>query len=426
MISKWLGCAVGFGLVTTLGAPALAQVCPADNAGPVPGTVGAGLLSGAIDRNAQIYGAAKMAERQLLPILAVNEGPTLRYEMGATPGALRTPICGENGVEMGKVDLSGGGFGFGWRFEGFSLYAVGTGAAHTVGGPGNERVGSAFYGIAMAQGSPIAFYQRRFARDDGSLSVTFDAMVGAQFVTPYVSGSLAYAASNGLYGNLNLTPATAFVSAVYQAVTEEVEQQAAATGSRFIDRIPYARLGFTTLDWLTGAAKDLGTTSLYLRRLQYASVPRGAVSFDETAPTLAETGLTTFHLDEYGLLKLIDFSAAVATEPSLFVQEASIGVRLGNPLPSDIAMAKIERGEDASGFTGLRAVVGVVQVPSVWYYGIEGGYRLRASVEASMAASSTGSDFFSIRLGFNSPETLSLYPYAQNAGDIYFGGAYSL
>lgn len=405
---------------------AQAQICPDDKGGPVPGTVGANLLSGAIDRNAQIFGAASMAERQVLPILAANQGAILRYEMGATPGVLRTPLCSENGVEMGKVDLSGGGFGFGYRTGAFSLYAVGTGATHTMGGAWNERIGAAFMGIGLAQGSPIAFYKRRFAKDEGSLSVTFDAMVGAQVVTPHVSGSLAYAASKGLYGNLNLTPVTAFVSAVYQAAKEEVAEGVADTRNDLLDRIPYARLGFTTLDFITGAAKEAGTTSLYLRRLQYASVPRGEVSFDSAKQTLAETGLTTYHLDQYGLFERVDFSAALATEPDTFLQEASVGVRFGNPMPTDVAMAKIARGGDASGFSGVRAVVGVVRVPSVWYYGVEGGYRVRGSVEASLAASSSGRDFFSIRMGFNSPETLSLYPYANNAGDVYFGGAYSL
>ncbi len=406
------------------------EACPRGADGPVPGTVGAGLLTGAIDKNARIYGAAKLAERQLLPLMAVNEGLIVRYEVGAIPGVLRIPVCdGEGGVKTGTIDLSGGGFAFGWRRGGLSLYAVGSGASHIVGGPGNERVGMAFLGIAAAQGSPIAFYRRRFAKEDGSLSVNFDAIVGGQWVTEYGSASLGYAASQGIFGNLDLAPIKAFVSGVVstaqQQAQDSVDRARNSAERSLLDAIPYARTGFTTLDWLTGAPEMLGTSSLYLRRLQYSSVPRGTNSFAREAPSVAETSLTTYHLEQYAVFRHLDMSVALATSPRTFLQEASLGFRYGNPMSTDMAMAKIRDGADASEMNGVRALVGVVKVPSLWYYGLEGGYRVHVSVEASLAANSDGKDFFHIRLGVNTPEVLSVYPYASNAGDIYFGGAYT-
>ena len=164
---------------------ARAQVCDPreERGGPLPGTVADGLLSGALELNSQMYGAASMAERQVLPFLARHEGAFVRYEVGDTFSVLRAPMCAEGRVVMGKVDLSGGGFALGYRSGPLGLYLVGSGAAHTIGTKANERIGFAFLGLAMAQFSPAAFYQRRFEREDRSLSVNLDAMAGAQLAT---------------------------------------------------------------------------------------------------------------------------------------------------------------------------------------------------------------------------------------------------
>ena len=96
---------------------------------------------------------------------------------------------------------------------------------------------------------------------------------------------------------------------------------------------------------------------------------------------------------------------------------------LSNPLPQDVALAKETDSDMSDENTGVRFLAGVVRVPTRWFYGVDGGYRLRLGVEASAGA---GAGYGTVRIGINSPETLSLYPYANNAGELYIAGAYAM
>lgn len=429
-------CLLATATLLTIAASARAQVdCSGsreDKPSLLRGTVAAGLLESAIITNAQLYGAAAMAERQVLPVLAFHEGGFVRYEIGSSFGVVRAPICVGDRVRMAKADVSGGGFSFGYRTGPLGLYFVGSGGALSVASAPGARIGSSFFGIGMAQASPIAFFYRRYDRDDGLQTLTFDAIAGAQLATDYGTLNVAYVASQGLYTNVTAAKIHAFVAAAIQPKKEALEAQVKRTASDLIDQVPYLRLGFTTMDWLVGDAVDtIGTTSLYARRLRYPSLPRASLPVEEAAKASAATSVpfTTTHWEQLGIGGLLDVSVAGAWQPNLFLHEASVAYRIGNPMPLDVMMAKAadkgrdkgEGGPDDEG--GVRFVAGVVRVPTRWYYGVGGGYRLRAGVEASIPI---GVGSFAARMGFNSPETLTVYPYADNVSDIYISGSYTM
>ncbi len=401
---------------------------------PLPGTVPYGLLDNALKTNAQIYSAANMAERRVLPVLARMKGGTLvGYEMGSTFSVLRVPMCdtdeGDSGrVEMGKVDLSGGGFFLGYRAGPVGFYLVGSGAGHFVGAKLNERAFLPFLGIGLAQFSPAAFVRRDFSREDRSLSVILDAMVGVQLATKQVGSlNLAYVASKGVYTNITAAKVHAFVGAVVRPQKDQLEDQARQEAGALLDQIPYARFGFLTLDWLVGQAREtIGTTSLYARRLRYPSMPRPSASEEDARrqALAAAVPFTTTHFEQYAIGKLIDLSVAGGWQPELFLHEATIGVRIGNPMPPDIAMAQQEDSPASASEEerfGWRILAGVVRMPERWYYGTPGGYRIRAGIEATASSKNI---FGTMRAGINSPETIAIYPYAYNAGDFYISVGY--
>lgn len=422
-------------LVATGAAAAEAQsICPTagykqgEPSAVVRGTVAAGLLESAVVTNAQLYGAAAMAERQVLPLLAFREGGFVRYELAGSYGVVHTPVCLDDDVKMAKADVAGGGFAFAYRTGPLGLYFVGSGGMLSVADDFGARVGGLGYGAGLSLGSPAAFFYRRFDGDGGLQTITLDAIAGAQLATDYGNFNLAYVASQGLYTNITAAKIHAFVAAVVQPQKEALEDQAKKAANSLIDEIPYLRLGFVTLDWLVGDAVDtIGTTSLFARRLRYPSLPRASVPPAESAKAAPTTNepFTTTHWEQFGIGGLFDFSVAGAWEPRPFLHEASISYRIGNPLPQDVVMAKLadKKVSTLDEAFGMRLTVGVVHTPARWFYGVNGGYRFRAGWEASLPV---GVGNFSAHVGFNSPETLTLYPYADNVSDFYISGSYTM
>ena len=56
-----------------------------------------------------------------------------------------------------------------------------------------------------------------------------------------------------------------------------------------------------------------------------------------------------------------------------------------------------------------------MQLPTLWYYGVEGGMRPTLTLEASNRFEGM-SVYYGVRL--NDPDTLALFPYAQGAWAI--------
>ncbi|MGE0325785.1 MAG: hypothetical protein AB7K71_33170 [Polyangiaceae bacterium] len=430
-MKRWLlGCSA---LVASLGVTDHAhaqEVCSGDDK-IIRGTVAHNLMYGAINTNSSVFGAAALVEQHLLPELSLKgSSGAAHYTVTYIPAALRVPTCD---LRMQKIDLSGGAFGAGANFGALKLYFAGSTTTHQFASDkANERVASPFYGAGFILGSPIGFFKRRFERDD--LSLTFDAMLGAQLDSPEVGSiSAAYIASKGLYTNLSEHHLKTFLGLIYQEAADTVQQGLEDQKDSFLDRFPYLKAGLSDLDWLVGdAAETVGSTRMFARRLKYQGVAPSNVPRDQVDEVKSQSlDFATAHFEQYKILKFLDVSVAGAWEPEPFLHELTIAASAGQSLPEDMVLGRMQRagidhGEDGY-FFGLRGAVGMVRMPKLWYYGVEGGPLFRFSVDIMMGGQDPENDsynMFFLTFGMNTPETLALFPFAQNSGFMKMSGSF--
>ena len=386
-----------------------AQTCPD---GPIRGTTGYNLMQGAINTNARVYGAAALLEDHLLPLMEITPLYVAHYTVTATPGVMSLPVCGERGTEMSAVDLSAGAFGAGIKAGPATFFLAGSSSAHTLAAPEwNERAVSPFLGAGLILGSPIAFYQREFGRDD--FSVTFDAMVGARIDAEVIELSAAYVGSRGGYANIRQPQTRFFLGTVARGFDQEAPA--------LQDLLPYVRTGFSDFDWLVGDAVDtVGSTAVFFRALQYEGVSAPGTNDVESTP------FQTVHLQQYQLGGFLDLAAAVAVQPQPVLHEATIGFSAGTALPESVVVSRLKADGIPDGeFGGIRGQIGVVQAPEAWYYGDGGGYRFRWNVDVNLAGYEGESyRLFFMSIGMNHPDTLANFPYAQRAGYLSISGSF--
>lgn len=417
--------------VVTLPRDAAAQeVCSGDDK-IIRGTVAHNLMYGAINTNSSVFGAAALVEQHLLPELSVKGASgAAHYTVTYIPAALRVPTCD---LRMQKIDLSGGAFGAGANLGALKLYFAGSTTTHQFASDkANERAASPFYGAGFILGSPIGFFKRRFERDD--LSLTFDAMLGAQLDSPDVGSiSAAYIASKGLYTNLSEHHLRTFIGLVYQEAADSVEQGLEEQKDSFLDRFPYLKAGLADLDWLVGDAQEtIGSTRIFARRLKYQGVAPSNVPRDEVDEVKSQSlDFGTVHFEQFKILNALDVSIAGAWEPEPFVHELTIAASAGQTLPEDMVLGRMQKeGADHSEdgyFFGFRGAIGMVRMPKLWYYGVEGGPLFRFSVDVMMGGHDPEHDsynMFFMTIGMNTPETLALFPFAQNSGFMKMSGSF--
>jgi len=118
------------------------------------------------------------------------------------------------------------------------------------------------------------------------------------------------------------------------------------------------------------------------------------------------------YLEQTGIARVLDVTVAASHRPKLELYEASVAIhsqdyvrRMGKK-PSDD-----DKNKDWS--PALRVQLGVVKLPNLWYYGVEGGYKFRGVVEGAYWTRDGG--YVSVGLGINSTEVLSAFPYAYDA-----------
>ncbi len=376
-----------------------ARACEGD---PIVGTPQYDLMFGAINTNAQVYGAAALLEDHLLPLTEVAPLYVVHYTVTATPGVLALPVdCGDGKAGMQAVDLSAGSFGAGLVTGPVTWYLAGSSSAHTLAsGQWNERAVSPFIGAGFILGAPVAFYKRQFVRDDFSL--TFDAIVGLHADLAVGQFSAAYVGSGGLYTNFAANKVGAFFGSVVRPEPGEK--------IKVKEALPYARGGFSDLDWAYGDAVDtIGSTSLFARSLKQGSTP-----------------FSTLHLQQRKLGKFVDFNIAAAIAPEVILHEATLGVNFGQALPEATVVSRIASdGFPEEEIAGLRADIGVVSMPAQWYFGDDGGYRVRWNLDVNLGGYEGDSyRLFFMSIGMNNAETLAVFPYATNVGYMKISGSF--
>jgi len=393
-----------------------AQACEGD---PIPGTPQYNLMFGAINTNAQVYGAAALLEDHLLPLTEVAPLYVVHYTVTATPGLMSLPVdCGGGQAGMQAVDLSSGAFGAGLVTGPVTWYLAGSSSAHTLAPrEWNERAVSPFLGAAFIAASPVAFYQRQFVRDDFSL--TFDAIVGLHADLEVAQLSAAYVGSKGLYTNVSSSRIGAFLGSVVRPDPE-------AEKLTLKSALPYARGGFSDLDWVYGEAVDtIGSTALFARNLQHQGVSSAPPGSDQALQT-DSTSFSTLHLQQRKLGKFVDFNLAAATAPQVVLHEATVGLNIGQALPEATVVSRIASdGFSDEDIEGIRFEAGVVNMPEQWYFADEGGMRFRWNVDVNLGGYEGDSyRLFFMSIGMNNAETLAVFPYATNVGYLSISGSF--
>jgi hypothetical protein len=76
--------------------------------------------------------------------------------------------------------------------------------------------------------------------------------------------------------------------------------------------------------------------------------------------------------------------------------------------------------EEGEGTWQFRGMAGIVQMPESPIVGVDGGTRPSARVEATYGYDGSVFSNIELSLKYNDPVVLALFPYAENALDIYF------
>lgn len=400
-------------LLTALSTPAYAQCIQAREVGrvPVKGTIGYTAAFGAFERVAQAYGAASLLERRVLPLLR-DDATEFAFTLDTTSilSAMQLPVCGDtpnDPLGMGAMDLGTGGFGIGTKFGPLAVFYA-SNATYRGFRPDNgyNRWGLAF-GLPIMGSivSPVAPFYQRYEGD--ALTLSLDFIAGFEIGNSFISGSAGYVASQGLYANLTSPLFGIFGSAVL--------------GTSF-NSAPVATIGVTDLDWLVGDLRPyIGTTSFYLRRLEYNAAPSGAIPKRELGD--AKTGgfqFTTVHVEQYAIAGVLDVMGSVTLAPTKAFYDATVGYHSKGLVPEAQALARgsSEQQMDCPLFA-YRASAGAVQLPVLYSHGSKGGIVPRAGFELGLYQG-CGVSIFSAGVALNAADIVSVFPYARNAVSFTF------
>lgn len=373
--------------------------CLQDNASPVAGTSGVENALSALRVNAQTYSATRFAEDRLFPawgeLQAGDDDRAFRlaYEHNQNLGVAGVPLwfsdeeCpDEYRFSVSPVDLYATNFGAVGRWGQLGFYytasvTFGTTALATA----RYRTGTHFlmpmltyfglYSAALSGGSQVV---------QGTSAYALDWLGGATWDNPYAQARVGYARSKGLHVSLRQPQSRLFANGVVRDGLSTLEQYAAGV----------ERLGFG------GASEVIGVSSLFAR-----GVPLTDDDSDQGA-LLLRTG----HLDQQDIGGWVDLSAAWATAPEPLLHQAVVAVH--NPEFNDP-----EAALSASG--SWRLAVGMLRMPTQWYYAAPGGPVVTARFElASPAGGENARGLFRFSISYNDPEQLTLFPFAQDAAAV--------
>jgi hypothetical protein len=166
------------------------------------------------------------------------------------------------------------------------------------------------------------------------------------------------------------------------------------------DSLALVKVGFRELPTLD----ELGATTVYARRLELA-VPRVEDAAQQPRELISDLGLTTAHLEQVGMFDYLAARVAYAVEPEPFIHELRVGLE-------QTSEQRLKSAEQDDWLAAVEAHAGIVQLPSLPYYAVDGGRRFSFDVSLVLPLGPAV-----IRGGVqrNAPELLTVFPYAQDA-----------
>jgi hypothetical protein len=390
---------------------------------PIEGTVGFAVAQQSNRTNAQAFGAVQLANEVLflneevdtdgdgrIDYVAPFQGDfAMGIRLNTVYNVARVPTIYQNDCffqtaadepiryGMHGVDVYATSVAYRWRVPQvprLSVFYAGSITGSSMGLPDNQagswidrslrnRYNTTFaYGLAAIPLSFLAPLAPLINRNSEPTTMAGDFIAGVEYDLPTIGAArVGYAFSQGIFTNVSVDRLRLFAEGLLtQRFSQLALLKAGAQGVRTV--------------------RDAGRTSLYGRSLQLAA-PRGLV--DDGGPIGSRTtslGLTTGHLEQVGIGGYVDLRFAYALAPTPFIHELRLGVhgpRYGEPgaLEDDIMNA-------------FRLHAGFVELPPLPWFGLEGGRTFSFDVRI-------GSPNIFIAVERNTPELLTIFPYAYNA-----------
>jgi hypothetical protein len=373
----------------------------------VRGTVGAEMLTKAVQSNSLAFGAASVLDGKILPSLhrkGADVKGVFHEEFVSISNAMRAPYCLDEqgrGVAMAKVDISNSTFGGAVSVGPLSFFLAGSGTLWSAGRKNNERVGLAFGGFLGVALSLAAPFKRSFFEN----TLTTDLILGTSLKHPSVGAvGVGYLASQGVFTNLTEHHVRLFATSLIN-------------DGLALGKLPYLNVGISQFDWLIGEKieKTVGYIAPSFRQNVFLRSPvdlegKGKEEPQEDTSSPKNRLLRTLNLDRYGASDFLDVKLSYAIEPEPTLYEAALVLRTQSFLPERYLLQTV--GEEP--MLGARLTAGVINVPPLYYFGVPGGMKPR--VQADWMAYVPGIGFrFYMTFGINSSDTLSVMPFAYNA-----------
>ncbi len=416
--------AIGLAAVVALtlsAAPALSQEPPAgndcQNVNPIAGSLEYRLAALALRGNAQTYGAAALTDRGLLSPMSRleiseetrgdDEGSmVLAFSMNQTFGVLDVPTVEQNSgcprelkYSTRPLDMAGMSFGFGYRQDDWGLFYAGS-VTYSFLAADNGPLRGMIAGSAAIGASYVVLLGPLIDsanREAGVVSFNADYVVGAFYDFGPVAAALGFVGSQGLYARLGGVDIGGFVSGVFDADT-----------------------GVATLDLELGPY-DLGPISPRIWGTRKAIVAPGVTDAQGLTGrgTTEAAAWSVAGVELQDISGMLDLRFAWMFEPEMRYSEAIATVhsaRYNAPIVDGKGLLDTDFPVDFALFGG------VVGLPQMRYYGLEGGAVFSAGGEVRVG----GRAGIVLRAVYNDPARLTLFPYSVGhfAIDYGLGGAF--
>jgi len=362
---------------------------------PIAGTVGYRTAVQATETNAQIYGAVAFAERTILNeeygfpwafhssvVSKVTRIPTLALcPSGIQPGML--------GVDM-YASASGMAFAPIAKVPELEVFYAGSITGSVVHFPSEQYFNNPIYttyawalgGIGLTYAAPLAVLMNR--DDNGPQSAAGDFVAGAAVSVPKHEDlgtfRLGYAYSGGLYTNI---------------ASDRIKLLASALLTDQIRELALARLGFSGVI----VAEAAGRSDAFVRRKLLkpaADEPEPQALSAARAATTGSLNLDTVHVNQRNIGGVLSVYGALAVQPRVFLHEGLVSAMI----PADELY--LRHG----------ASIGVMEMPAMPWYGVEGGRKLTFQIKLFAGM---------LSVGRNEAELMTNFPYAQDATFVHIG-----
>ncbi len=405
----------------------------------VQGTVPWAVAVDARKSHARTYSALAELEDGLLPALDQREkGTVLRIGWNSMFGVTRLPsiACGELADQV--YDVGAYNLSLGARNKRFAIYYSAAAtyalvspdwAQRTLKHSGGFILGHFYSFTAPLWGSRVinandiggdavtdswAF----MSSGDGAIGgVSLDYIAGASADLDYAVLGLGYVGSRGLFANV-VQPQTGLF---FDTVTEL--SALSPDGGGFLR---YVKTGVSAFRWFLKARDDLhsvvGATDANFARYRVVA-PSGQVftsaDADRSADPSGQDALSMTALTQRNLWELVDVTARyqLAPTPQLYEFGARVHTRQYH---ADLLPERRGRRVVDSEFAAS-AALGLVNLPRRTYFGVPGGPRpyLSADIVAYMNNGKVDGSNVRGSIKLNDPDTLIVFPYAQNAAETH-------